>query len=390
MSRPSKARFLLNPHGADGEVSKFAIDILVREPRRITRSDTGILSYLEALTYTFDHGGEDVSCVLTYAVPAIDQPGWYQCVIAADTGYEGIACVDDTARAALLALRVYERNHSRKALALAKDWLTFVEYMQYPDGSFANFIRNSAGMRNASGPTSVKGGYWWSVRAQWALACAFRITADVSYRQSYERCHLPPTPDGKINAIQALAELELYQAEPSDGLKSSILAHCEAILADQSNGYFLDHPGTQRVSLWGYHQLHAVAEAARALQHPALLRACRHTVTFLVEPDVKAMFWYSYPDREKNGVCAYAVAPIVQGLASLYRATDANRYRLLALRGAAWFYGRNDARTRMYDPATGMCRDGITDAVASDNYGAESSIEAGFSELERRDLGPAV
>jgi hypothetical protein len=40
----------------------------------------------------------------------------------------------------------------------------------------------------------------------------------------------------------------------------------------------------------------------------------------------------------------------------------------------------------MYDPSTGMCRDGITAGIASNNHGAESAIEAGFAELERRDL----
>jgi hypothetical protein len=40
----------------------------------------------------------------------------------------------------------------------------------------------------------------------------------------------------------------------------------------------------------------------------------------------------------------------------------------------------------MYDPTTGMCRDGITHRIASLNCGAESSIEAGLAELERRSL----
>jgi hypothetical protein len=138
--------------------------------------------------------------------------------------------------------------------------------------------------------------------------------------------------------------------------------------------------------LWGYHQLHAVAEAARLLDEPSLLKPCRRTVNTLIAPDVRNRFWYSFPRQSKNGVCAYAVTPIVQGLASMYRATQAKRYRQLALTGAAWFYGRNDARTPMYDPTTGRCRDGITDGVASVNCGAESSIEAGLAELERRDL----
>jgi hypothetical protein len=326
-----------------------------------------------------------VSCILIYAQPDQDNPGHYQFVPAEDTGYEGIACLDDTARAALLALAVYERNRSRKALALARRWLTFVEYMQYPDGEFANFIRNAAGVRNATGPTSVKGGYAWSMRALWALARAYRLTGDEAYLDRFLACELPPTEDNKVNAVLALSNLELFGARPSAEWRERAMSHVERIL-DSNGEYFVDLPGRDHVELWGYHQLHAVAATARVLGEERMLLQCRATVRSLLAPDVRARFWYSYPDQKKDGVCAYVVAPIVQGLSELYRATGIKKYCDLALQGSAWFYGRNDARTAMYDPTTGMCRDGITDGVASLNYGAESSIEAGFAELERRSL----
>jgi hypothetical protein len=258
--------------------------------------------------------------------------------------------------------------------------------MQYPDGDFANFIRNPSGVRNVSGPTSVKGGYWWSVRALWALARAYRLTGNRSYLDRYHACHLDPLPDGKINAVLALSELELYRAYPLPELGRSITEHCEVIVGMGKQPYFLDHPDSELVHLWGYHQLHAIASTLHVLKLPGLLAACRHTVNNLIEPAVQARFWTSYPDRGKDGLSAYYVAPMVQGLADMYRATEAKRYRQLALSGAAWFYGRNDARMPMYDPATGRCSDGITDGVASLNAGAESSIEAGFTELERRSL----
>lgn len=280
---------------------------------------------------------------------------------------------------------MYERCRSRKALSLAKRWLTFVEYMQYPDGDFANFIRNGAGVRNASGPTSIKGGYAWSSRAKWALACAYRLTGVESYRASFERCVLAPTVDNKMNAVLALGEMEIYRAAPSAALRRSIEHRIDRIVASDPP-YFRDLPRRKRVELWGYHQLHAVAEASLLLGDPLLLGTCRHTVNNLVEPDVRAMFWTSYPEKGTNGVCAYMVTPIVQGLAAMYRATGARRYRQLSLMGSAWFYGRNDARTAMYDPTTGMCRDGISRGIASENHGAESAIEAGFAELVRRDL----
>ncbi|MGI8825549.1 MAG: hypothetical protein ACR2JC_07880 [Chloroflexota bacterium] len=349
-------------------------------------STPGVLRYLQTLTHTFAHDGENISAVLIYAKPDPDHDGQYTAVAAADTGYEGIACVDDTARAVLLALDVYERTHSRQALGLARSWLTFVEYMQYPDGGFANFIRNQSGVRNATGATSVRGGYWWAARALWALARAYRVTGDGRYLERYQKCHLLPLPDGKINAVLALAELELYAATGDASLKAAIEDRCATIIGEADLPYMLDHPDSGVVNLWGYHQLHAVALAARALDRPDFLRPCRRTVQNLVRPDVGALFWYDFPGRRKRGVCAYNVTPIMQGIAAMYRATDAKKYRELALMASRWFHGRNDANVVMYDASAGTCRDGIQDGQASENRGAESAIEAGIAEMERRSL----
>lgn len=367
-------------------MSAFALDVIIPRLRGSYSTDVSLLRYLEALTFDFQRDGEDVSAVLIYSEPDPDEAGIYRFVAAADSGFEGIACVDDTARAASLALAVYERTGSRKALALARRWLTFVTYMQYPDGDFANFIRNAAGVRNATGTTSVKGGYWWSVRALWALARAYRLTGDKRYLEHYRSCRLEPPADAKIRAVMALAELELLKVEAGDQLKSSILDHCNFIASTAVSGYFRDQPANEAVSMWGYHQLHAVASAARELEAPYLLAPCRTTVRTLIAPDVIALLWHAYPSKQKTSICAYDAAPIVQGLAAMYRATEAKKYRDLALQASAWFYGRNDARAAMYDPTTGRCKDGISDGIASRNCGAESSIEAGFAELERREL----
>lgn len=364
----------------------FTVDVAVREPTAPRSDELGVLQYLKALTFDFDRDGQHVSCVLIYSEPDPEVEGQYRPIVAAESGFEGVACVDDTARAALLALEVYERTGSRSALQLAKRWLTFVEYMQYPDGSFANFIRNVTGVRNATGATSVKGGYWWSARALRVLARAYRVTGNDRYLASYQRCVLEPLADGKIQAVLALAELDLLRADPDEGLAARILDRCRFMVGPPANPYFRDQPRRAAISMWGYHQLHAVASAAVTLREPLLLGPCRRTIQNLIEPDVRARFWHSYPERQKNGVCAYDVAPIVQGLKAMYDATGAKKYRSLALDAAEWFYGRNDAGVPMYDPARGQCSDGITYGMASTNRGAESAIEAGFAELDRRDL----
>jgi len=364
--------------------------IAVRPERRL-----GVLSYLEALTFTFTFEGRQIAPVLIYAEPDPNLPGSYIPIQAEDTGYEGVACVDDTARAALLALAVYEQTGDRSALRSAKRWLSFVLYMQYPDGDFANFVRNANGRRNASGPTSVKGGAWWTGRALWALARAYRVTRNPTYLEAYQRCRKPEAADGKIQALLALGEAELARA--GDTTLEPLLRVRAGFIVDCGVDYFRDDCSDPTVHLWGYHQLHALATISRLLEVKDYLPACRRTVEALVEPVVSGLGYYQIGPSvagtaldsplelygSKEGLCAYCLSPLVLGLGELFRATESERYRKLALNAAAWFYGRNDAGSVIYDPTTGLCADGIDGLVVSPNRGAESSIEAGMAEIER-------
>jgi hypothetical protein len=363
-----------------------------------------MLSYLEALTFDFEFEGKTISPVLIYAEPDREHPGRYVPVQAEESGYEGIACVDDTARAAVLALGVYEQTHDPRALRLAKRWLSFVLYMQYPDGEFANFVRNASGRRNASGPTSVKGGAWWTGRALWALARAYRLTGEQQYHEAYRACPKPEATDGKISALLALGEAELFRIDGAMCRKN--LLERAVFISTCGTEYFRDHCGEPDVALWGYQQLAAVALAGHFLGSRALIDECRKTLKNLIEPVVRGQFFYKVGPAingqtlnnspglhgTKQGLCAYCITPTVMGLAEMYRATGAEKYRSLALRAAEWFYGRNDARLTVYDPSTGLCADGLdsTAGTVSNNRGAESSIEAGLAELERRQLAGVV
>jgi hypothetical protein len=53
----------------------------------------------------------------------------------------------------------------------------------------------------------------------------------------------------------------------------------------------------------------------------------------------------------------------------------------------SWLYGQNDAKGIMYDPATGICFDGIkSEKEISKNSGAESTIEILMILLELKKL----
>ncbi len=345
----------------------------------------GILRHLVRLTRSFVYRGRRISYINIYARPV--GPGReppLEFITARESGFEGIACVDDVARAALLALSTYEYGGAASALRQGGDWLRFVEYMQGSDGRFTNFIVDEAGAKNLRGQTSRTGGLWWTGRAMWALAAAYRVTGDERYRRRFLRGRLAPTSDMKIKALQALALMELYQAAPDDAVKRRITVLCDAVVSSGPR-YFRDKMGQREAAMWGYHQLQAVARAGRLFSRLDYIAACEATVKYLAEPVVAKGFYHVYPSM-RDHQCVYDVSTLALGLAELYTVTHQERYRELALQCAGWLDGNNPAGKPVYDPRTGRCSDGVTHGEASLNCGAESAIEAGFVELMRRQL----
>jgi hypothetical protein len=352
-----------------------------------------VFKHLASLTWTFPADGQEVAALAVYAEPQETPEGVvYRPLAAAESGPEGVACVDDVARAVVLGLRAWEQEGDAQGRDLARRWLSFLPYMQGEDGRFTNFILDAAGRRNMTGKTSYPGGLWWTCRALWALGAAYRVLGDGAALERWLRCPLPDRAEtaryAKVTGVLALAAVEVLRAEPPRRLRQHFQRLLEGWSADLygcMDGYLRDAPGQEQVGLWGYHQFPALAEAGVWLERPEYLAACARTVERVVEPTLAAGFLYAFPGVKENQ-CAYCFSPMMHGLTALYRATGETRYRDLALRTYGWFSGANDAGTVMYDPLTGRCRDGIAGGQASRNCGAESAIEAGLAELERRSL----
>lgn len=363
-------------------------------PRPQRRTTSVLFRHLESLTWSFASGKDSIYPIYVYSEPYETAHGTvYTPRLAAESGMEGLACVDDVARAALLATLAYEQTSDPHAAGLARRWLIFAHYMQLDDGRFTNFVVDRAGQRNLHGATSFPGGPWWTARALWALAAAYRVFGSRRALTALSRCPMPaPETPGelKTRAVLALAGVEILRSHAPTAVRAlwrrRVRRWCDALVrAAQDRPYVPDQPGEEGAALWGYHQLHALASAAMALRVSAYLEVAERTVWGLVRPVLAGNFYYAYPDDRANQ-CAYCVTPLVQGLAQLYRATGSGRYRTLALRASEWFAGANDASAVMYDAESGRCFDGLTGMHVSRNCGAESSIEAGLAELERRAL----
>jgi hypothetical protein len=377
----------------------------------VERGDVN-LAHLNFLVEDVEMAGQSMAITHIYS----EYPG-YKWV---DASGEGIAAVDDAARAALVYLTDYESTGDLASLDKARRLLNFVLYMQAEDGEFYNFILDREGTINQTGNTSFKSSGWWAARAAYSLGTGYRVirTIDPAYASQldqafqgirdvwagevaanygkYEQVHGVQVPAwliagaGDVSSIAVLALVEHDRATSGqDAATRDLLTKLSEGLAafqagDDRNYPFGWHPDTVTSPFswhaWGSTQVFALARAGQQLAQPEwVISAQREADTFYARLLAGEMVgeWgvlpYEFPQ------IAYGVDSIVQGLVALHQATGDDTYGKLAGLAAGWFYGNNAAGFPMYDPATGRGYDGLDGPSSfrvNQNAGAESTIEA--------------
>ena len=374
-------------------------------------------AHIDHLTERVALAGDSVSIVHIYA----NSPD-YRWESAAESGPEGIACVDDAARAAVMFLRSYELRGDAESLERARGLLKFVMHMQSGDGEFYNFIRADHTV-NVSGKTSFKSFGWWGVRGLWAMAMGgrvFRARDSLFSRRLTERVSLMiPLVSASLkeygitrkvsgytiprwllyeSGADVTSELLLglleYRKGGADGSVDVLIRELAAGLLVMQDGdgkrppYGLHRSWETLWHMWGNAQTQALSAAGALLHDTTMIGSAVREARgwygrllmdgFLKEFDVAG----SAPPRVYEQI-AYGVRPMAAGLIRLYEATGDRDYLLMGGLAASWLTGNNPSGRAVYDPATGRCYDGIRDSVTLNlNSGAESTIEALYTLLE--------
>jgi len=333
---------------------------------------------------------------------------------------EGLACLDDVARAVLVYLDHHRDTGAAASLARARAGLNLVLHLQDASGGFANFVLDRNARVNLDGPTSRVGMGWWAFRGMWALgrghaslrgvdpAYAARLLA--AYQRAEQRLHselrnvgrtstmhgftVPawlPDGAGDATAVAVLALAEHQGAAPNARTAALLRALADGLVGLQlgSARAFPWHAHPPMVTepgfwhAWGSHQAHALACAGRVLGEPRYVAsACReldHLVAWqVVAGRVQELGALPHPAGQQ----AYGTSCLVQAATETHLATGKARYALLAGLLAGWFHGDNAAGEPMFDPVSGRGFDGIDGGGVEQggrvnrNAGAESTIEA--------------
>lgn len=335
-----------------------------------------------------------------------------------DDADEGIACVDDVARAAIFYIRDYKQNKNDESLRKAKHLIDFVLHLQSENGYFYNFIFKDYSI-NKNGKTSVNEPNWWSWRAAWALTESRSIFAEKNpaYADSIQRSldflfgavkkNIPVKYETKnINGFETPTWLLFESASDQTSIlmlslkpyaeskKDSVLIRYADKLAEgmmmmqvkqknsDADGAFLSWENTWHS--WGNIQAYSLLQEGFSENiHNAALDEVKNFYPSLWKQNL----WNDYSLQRKGDSIsiayhqfdqiAYGIRPMVFSSMKAYELTGNYFYAEEAISHAMWFFGKNIAKQKMYDPETGRGFDGIRNENSiNKNSGAESTIEA--------------
>ena len=306
------------------------------------------------------------ACAIAVYADAADR------LIAADErGYEGVACVDDAARAAVLFCDLWATTRLPYLRAWAESLADFLFYMQDDDGRFVNFIHSWEGDHNVLGPTSLAGGEFWQARGTRALAKLWMVLGD---ERAHERLllALPLIREAKavpadVRAIHAHMASELVRVGAMPQLRGDLEKWADELAACRRGPVLLDNPDQTVPHLWAHIQEGVLAEAGALLDRPDLVGVARDGALAYLAPIVESGF--DVPTMDP-----YGVASAVYSLEKLETVTGDATFADLAAKARAWFDGRNPAGRPVYDRGAGRVHDGIDDGVLNEHSGAEANI----------------
>jgi hypothetical protein len=350
--------------------------------------DLGMKAMAEALPTSPRHTSPRASSLpefrLDHLLRLTDDTGIIQhatyTVPARHSGY----CVDDNARALIVALHADRLNGTPETRRLITTYLSYLLCSQGEDGQFKNFMSYDRTFDTSLPSEDCTG------RAIWALGTTVRFAADQGCRrlarEMLERA-LASTNDlgPRGAALVVLGLANLLAVEPGaagvrdrlDGLATKLVNRYQDEATDDWRWFepTLTYDNAM-IPL-------ALFAAYRVTGERVSLRVAREALDFLettcFNGDRLLLIgntgWHSRggkkPESDEQAIDAAAFVLAFRGA---YLATGDHHYLGRMREAFAWFLGNNRLGLPLYDFATAGCRDGLGTSQPNQNEGAESTI----------------
>lgn len=325
-----------------------------------------MLRQLARLTRPVPAAGPSALALAVYADPS------GELVVARESGFEGVACIDDAARLLDVLCDVWTRTRDPGVERWARGLLDFVLAMQGEDGRWWNFIYDWSGTRNETGVTSSTGENFWHARALAGVSHAWLTFGDEAAHSAMHRGldhAVTLSAPADVRSLHLLAGLRLLEEGSIAGIAPAVRHWASEIAACRIGDVLMNNPDERgEPHLWAHVQEGVLAEAGRVLHDDGLLEVARTSARALLEPIVRSGF-------DRTSVSPYDVACAVYSLDRIAR-IDGGEWGQLATEARAWFDYADEAGRAVYDREAGRVADGVDEGRVSENSGAEANVAA--------------
>jgi hypothetical protein len=303
----------------------------------------------------------------TYSIPA------------RSTGY----CVDDNARALIVALEADRLSSSPETRRLVTTYLAFLSFAQTADGGFRNLMSYSRVFEAGGDSDDCVGRGIWALgtAVDLALEDGHRLLAREMFTRALQRA---PQLGLRGTASAVLGIAKVLAAEPADaGLRTLLTELAERLVRQYEQEKSPDWRWFEPILTYDNALIPLALFKAYALTGDRKsLRAARESLEFLEEVCFKDgqlvlvgnAGWHSRggnkPSADEQAIDAAAFVLAFRGA---YVATGDHHYLRRMRESFAWFLGANRLGRPLYDFVTAGCRDGLGETQPNQNQGAEST-----------------
>ena len=301
-------------------------------------------------------------------------------------------CLDDNARALIMALMSYQRNKSREAFELLPVYLSYIHYMQTDDGNFRNFLSFNRQYLDKVGSEDSFG------RTIWALGYLVGSAASNSYREFAIELFQKSIPHFRaLRHLRGIANtiigLSLYlKIFPTDeGLVNELMDLTQPLIYAYNKTHsdewqWFEETMTYDNGILPLALLHSCeitgSEEARQIAMKTMAFLDNLTLSNGYLSPVGNDGWYyrggTFPAFDQQAIETMAMVLMHFQAYQIFRRPEYIEKMFLCYK---WFLGENTLRAPLYDHETKGCCDGLLSAGINRNQGAESTLAYLISHL---------
>lgn len=301
-------------------------------------------------------------------------------------------CLDDNARALIVAILAYQQNKSKIALQLLPVYLSYIQYMQRDDGNFRNFLSFRKEYLDEVGSEDSFG------RTIWSLGYLINNAPNNSYREFAKELFMKSIPHfdllqhlrGIANTMIGLSHY--LKAQPYDEgmiremdklalpLKAAYKKNKSASWLWFEEKLTYDNGILPLALLCHYETTHDQESMDIAMESMDFLTSITLNQGYLSPIGNDGWFY-------KNKKMAIYDQQAIETMAMVlmyfkgYQITHDLKYIKQMYLSYQWFLGENSLRLPLYDHETRGCGDGLQPHGVNRNQGAESTLAFWISHL---------